>query len=138
MNSILVIESDEATRGAVCDLLQLEWSHLSIYAADSGESGIRLAQQKRPDLILIGGELPEMSGYQTARTLRQMPETSLTPLIAVTSSTFDRNSLTTSLCSTCNAWLLKPFSAQRLIQIIRPFTLHLPQIKQDHNGYLHP
>ncbi|MCA9977620.1 MAG: response regulator, partial [Anaerolineales bacterium] len=133
----LIIESDEATRGAICDLLQLEWPYLSMYTADSGESGVRVAQQKRPDLILVGSDLPGMNGYQTARTLRQMPETTLTPLVAITSSTFDRSQLMASLCSTCNAWLLKPFSAQRLIQIIRPFALHLPNLKQGHNSYLH-
>lgn len=139
MNSILVIESDEAARGAMCELLQLEWPHLVVYAADSGELGLKLARQEQPDLILIECDLPGISGYQTARALRQTPETQLIPLIAITSSKYDESQLATSLCSTCNAWLIKPFSAQRLIQIIRPFTRHLSQIEQSYhyNSYLH-
>ena len=138
MKSVLVIESDAATRGAICDLIQLEWPGFTIYSVENGEAGIILAQQHKPDLILIESDLPGISGYQTVSRLRQLAETSTTPLIAITSSNVIGNRPATELCSVCNAWLVKPFSGTRLIQILRPFTLHLAHMRRSnqYNGYL--
>lgn len=138
MNSVLVIEGDAATRGAICDLIQLEWPGFTIHSVDNGEAGILLAQQHKPDLILIESDLPGISGYQTVLRLRHMPETSTTPLIAITSSNVIGNKPATNMCAACNAWLVKPFSGQRLIQIIRPFTLHLAHMRRtnQYNGLL--
>jgi CheY-like chemotaxis protein len=43
-----------------------------------------LAQQERPDLILLDISLPGMDGYEVAHQLRADPELGRTPLIAVT------------------------------------------------------
>src|ERR1700732_4761528 len=52
--------------------------------AVNGADGIRLARQMRPDLIFMDIVMPGVNGYQATRTLVNDPETSLIPIIMVT------------------------------------------------------
>lgn len=122
MKSVLVIEHDGATRGTLHDLLKLEWPHVSVLTAENGPIGLALAQELRPDLIFLEGEIPGMDGYQTAKALRRMPETRLIPLIAITSTTYSDVEVMAGLANICNGWLLKPLSANKLVKVVAPFT----------------
>jgi PAS domain S-box-containing protein len=52
--------------------------------ARTGEAALREAQAFAPDIMLIDIALPDMSGHEAARKLRQMPETARSTLVAVT------------------------------------------------------
>lgn len=52
--------------------------------AMDGQSGLDLAIQRQPDLILLDIMLPKLDGYEFVRQLRQHPEISATPTVAVT------------------------------------------------------
>lgn len=121
---VLVIERDDATQEAVKDLLQIEWPHLSILKAQNGEQGLLLAKIQHPDLILLEGNMHSvggLNGIETARTLRRMPETQSVPMIALTTPVSQDNGIASGLSATCDAWLIKPFSAERLYQVVSPF-----------------
>lgn len=123
MKSVLVIESNDAIREAVNDLLLLVWPKLSILTAATASKGLHLAQEHQPDLILLEGEMAgTINGFQAAKVLRHLPETKEIPLIAFTSPAFDNEQIIDGLQETCNAWLHKPFSADNLLNVIRPFS----------------
>ncbi len=113
MKTVVVIENNAGTRTALHDLLKLRWPHLTVFTAENGPEGLRLAHMKRPDLILLDGELPGLDGYQTAKTLRHLPETSAILLIGLTT-----NQEATGLQNACDAFLLKPFTANMLLSAI--------------------
>jgi DNA-binding response OmpR family regulator len=55
-----------------------------ITAAD-GEEGLRLAQEQKPDLVVLDMLLPKLSGPEVLRALRKHPETASIPVMVLTS-----------------------------------------------------
>ena len=81
--TILYVEDNELNRKIVRDLLR-HTSYRLIEAPD-GETGITIALEQRPDLILMDVQLPKTSGIEATRQLRAEPSTADTPIIAITS-----------------------------------------------------
>jgi putative two-component system response regulator len=55
-----------------------------VKAAISGEVALRVAEQVRPDLILLDVMMPDLDGYQVCARLKRLSATALTPIIFVT------------------------------------------------------
>jgi two-component system cell cycle response regulator DivK len=81
--TILIIEDNEQNLYLATFLL--EKSGFEIESARDGTEGIAMANQIKPDLILLDIQLPEIDGYAVARALRQNPALKETPIVAVTS-----------------------------------------------------
>ena len=62
----------------------LEKSGFDVLVADSGEDGIRQAQNSYPDCILMDVVMPGMNGFQATRKLTQDPGTRNIPVIMIT------------------------------------------------------
>ena len=83
MATILVIEDNVQNLYLVNFLLEKQ-GHTVLQAA-SGAEGIAVAAVAQPDLILLDIQLPDLDGYAVAASLRQAPESSAIPIVAVTS-----------------------------------------------------
>jgi two-component system, cell cycle response regulator DivK len=81
---ILIVEDNEKNRKLVRDILQFKGYPL--LESESAEEGIKLAQEKKPALILMDFHLPGMNGIEAFKALRADPRTSSIPIIAVTAS----------------------------------------------------
>src|SRR5262249_28002511 len=81
--TILYVEDNEVNRRLVRDLLRR--TSYRLLEAPDGESGMAMARQEHPDLILMDVQLPKVSGIEATRTLRTEPGTAATPIIAITS-----------------------------------------------------
>jgi two-component system CheB/CheR fusion protein len=79
---VLIVEDNEDAADALRDLLELFGHQVDV--AHSGPSGVRLAREVRPDVVLCDLGLPGMDGYAVAAALRQDPMTHSARLIAVT------------------------------------------------------
>jgi len=80
---ILVIEDQEDNRTILRDLLTSVGYEL--IEATNGEEGVKLAEQEKPDLILMDIQLPVMDGYEVTRRIKADPALWHIPIIAVTS-----------------------------------------------------
>lgn len=80
---ILVIDDNVSVRYAMYELLNAEG--YDVMMAASGDDGIRLARQSRPDAVLLDIAMPGLDGYSVARVLRHDEQFRDTMLIAVTS-----------------------------------------------------
>lgn len=102
---ILYIEDNEQNFYLVNVLLNTRGYEV-LWARD-GQDGIAKTDQYKPDLILLDIQLPFMDGYEVARKLRNNPELSSTPIVAVTSyaMTGDREK---ALSSGCDGYIEKP------------------------------
>jgi two-component system cell cycle response regulator len=78
---ILIVEDDPPSRELMVYLLQAA-GHAVSSAAD-GASGLRLALDGRPDLVVCGVRLPAMDGCAVARALKAEPDYARIPLLAV-------------------------------------------------------
>jgi DNA-binding response OmpR family regulator len=80
--SILVIEDDELTRKALQRSLRLYG--FKAYLAKDGPAGLRLAQEKRPTLILLDWMMPEMDGLTVLTKLKHNKKTKHIPVFMLT------------------------------------------------------
>jgi two-component system, cell cycle response regulator DivK len=114
--TILYVEDNEVNRRLVQDLLK-PTSYRLIEAPD-GETGMAIARQERPDLILMDVQLPKVSGIEATRTLRGDPATSKTPIIAITSFALGGDE-EKAIAAGATAYMAKPYSPRDLLKLIR-------------------
>jgi signal transduction histidine kinase len=82
---VLLIDDDESARYLIKKMLgRLPWL---IDEAASGEEGLRMAREARPNLILLDLKMPGLSGFETLSRLKSDPLTRETPVVVVTSKT---------------------------------------------------
>jgi two-component system, cell cycle response regulator DivK len=81
---ILVVEDNDQSRKLVRDLLTFKG--YEIIEAETGEEGVRLAQERRPSLILMDIRLPGIDGIHALGRLRAEVATRGIPVMAMTAS----------------------------------------------------
>jgi two-component system cell cycle response regulator DivK len=79
---ILVVEDNPLNLKLVRDVLQ--FAGYDVIEAQSGEEGLRVAQQDPPDLVLMDLQLPGIDGIETLRRLREGSLGGDVPVVAVT------------------------------------------------------
>ncbi|MET8141274.1 response regulator transcription factor [Sphaerisporangium sp. NPDC005288] len=113
MAQLLLIEDDAAVRSALMRALT-ERGH-AMSSADSGMSGLRMAVDERPDLVILDLGLPDVDGYEVVRMLRAV---SPVPLIVATARD-DEHEIARVLDAGADDYLVKPFGAVQLDARIR-------------------
>lgn len=87
---VLVVEDDEATLKALH--LALEKANLAVLQAKNGVSGIVVALEKRPDLILLDILMPMMDGWEMLQQLREKDDWGkCVPVIILTNLSADED-----------------------------------------------
>jgi two-component system cell cycle response regulator DivK len=91
---ILVVEDNDKNRKLVRDVLTFKG--YEIIEAETGEAGVRLAQERHPRLVLMDIRLPGIDGIEALRQLRAEEATREIPIMAMTASvmTADRQKIT--------------------------------------------
>lgn len=115
---ILYIEDDTVTRMLVRRILESQG--YTVLEAEDGLSGLAIAQDAKPHLILMDLNLPDLDGYAVSTKLKQMSELQETPIIALTSNVMngDRER---SLVSGCDGYIPKPIDPHSLITQVEKF-----------------
>ena len=78
---ILVVEDNALNLKLIRDVLQV--AGFEVVEATTGEQGIVLAIESRPDLILMDLQLPGIDGTDALRSIRGDPRTHAIPVVAV-------------------------------------------------------
>ncbi len=112
MAHILIIEDNEQNLYLTTFILEKHGHRVT--AARDGAQGIHLAEELRPDLILLDIQLPVMDGYAVAAELRCNPALEQIPIVAVTSYAMagDRERV---LAAGCNGYIEKPINPDTLL-----------------------
>jgi signal transduction histidine kinase len=110
---VLLIDNDATMRELVQRILAKDDVDM-LYAA-TGQEGLRLATERRPDVILLDGLLPDQDGWAVLTAITTKLELAGIPVIVVT--TADERGLAETLGAT--AYLSKPVSAEELRAAIR-------------------
>jgi len=116
--TVLYVEDNEYNRKIVRQLLS-RTSYRLIEAVDA-ESGVELAREQLPDLILMDVQLPRMSGLDATRSLKADALTRHIPVIVITSYALsgDRER---AIAAGASGYLAKPYSPRELIALIHQF-----------------
>jgi signal transduction histidine kinase len=113
--TVLHIEDDPANRLLVRKLL--EAAGHEVIDAESGLEGIRLAEARKPDLVLVDIDVPDLDGYEVTLRLRGMPALEGTPIVAITAEG-DRE---TSIAVGADGFIQKPIDARRFPDAVQRF-----------------
>ncbi|APC19143.1 hypothetical protein BLL42_00320 [Pseudomonas frederiksbergensis] len=105
-NLILIVDDSVDTIRLLSGMLKDQGQ---ILFATSGETGIRLAQERQPQLILLDVEMPGMSGYEVCAALKGDPSTSGCAVIVITAHT-GVDSEVAALASGAVDYITKPFN----------------------------
>ncbi len=79
---ILVVDDDPGLRAMLEAALVA--SGYSVSLAETGKRGLEAVADDRPDLIVMDVTMPEMTGFEALRALRQDPDTRLLPVLMLT------------------------------------------------------
>jgi two-component system cell cycle response regulator DivK len=116
--TVLYVEDNEFNRKIVRQLL-VSTSYRLVEAND-GEQGVATAIDTKPDVILMDVQLPNLSGLDATRQLRQEPKTAEIPIIIVTSFAMSGDDVKAKEAG-ASAYLAKPYSPRELLALIRKF-----------------
>lgn len=115
---ILYIEDNFENRILVKRVLEVEG--YVVLEADDGPSGMRVAEQETPDLILMDINLPEIDGYEVTSRLRQNPSLAHVPIVALTANVL-KGDRERSLAAGCDGYIQKPIDVDLLPAQIAAF-----------------
>src|SRR5205823_11022556 len=106
---VLIIEDNDKNLKLVRDVLQVN-GFRTLEAMDA-ESGIELADDEHPDVILMDIQLPGMDGTQALAHLRSKPATADIPVVAVTAFAMAGDA-ERFMAAGFDAYILKPISVR--------------------------
>ena len=115
---ILIVEDNELNMKLLRDVLEA-YGYATITTGE-GAAALTLARDKRPDLILMDLQLPDISGFDAVRQLKDDEETRPIPVVAVTAFAMvgdERKALT----SGCDAYLAKPILLRDFLDLVEKF-----------------
>jgi two-component system, cell cycle response regulator DivK len=116
MSLILIVEDNEKNMKLVRDVLQAK-GYQTIEAV-TGEEGVRLGLELKPDLVLMDIQLPGITGIEALRQLRANGDTASIPVIAVTASVMqqDRKLITEA---GFDGYIGKPINLREFLDTVR-------------------
>lgn len=132
MTSILVIEDNQEVCENLLELLKEEG--FTAAGAPNANTGIRLAGESKPDLILCDILLPDRTGYDVLSWLRKDPLTSSIPVVFL-SALSDRDDIRRGMDLGADDYISKPFRRKDVLNAIQARLKHrLMLSSQAHQG----
>lgn len=118
MSVILIVEDNEKNMKLVRDVLQFKG--YTTLEAVTGEEGVRLAREGRPDLVLMDIQLPDIDGITALGRIRADPQTRKMPVIAVSASAMpdDQQRI---VASGFDAYVTKPINVKNFVETVERF-----------------
>jgi PAS domain S-box-containing protein len=113
--SVLVVDDNQDAADSVAALLQLR-SH-RVWVAYDGPSGLAIAAECSPDVVLLDIGLPGMDGYEVATRLREMNQTRSSIIVALTGYGQEEDRRRTEQAR-FDAHLVKPVDYETLYQLV--------------------
>lgn len=107
MDKILIIDDSTLARRVLEDILKDTYE---VITAVNGEEGITLAVEKRPDLILLDIEMPDMDGFEVLEHLKGRHETEYIPVIFLTGLIEPEYEERGFLCGAVD-YIIKPYNS---------------------------
>lgn len=116
---IIIVEDNELNLKLLKDLF--EFHGYRVITTRRGESALRLAREYRPNLILMDIQLPDISGTEATRRLKDDEQTRSIPIIAVTAFAMSGDEAKI-LASGCDAYVSKPFHVAEFLKLVERWT----------------
>lgn len=113
--TILIVEDSPDIAEPLADAFRFEGFEV-LLAVDAIQA-LQLASERRPDLILMDIQLPDMDGLSVARTLKSDPAVNRIPIVAMTAHEVGGDQVR-SMTRTCVGYAQKPVRPRDLINLV--------------------
>lgn len=116
--TVLVVEDNDLNMKLFHDLLEAH--AYNIIQTKDGMDALRLARQYRPDLILMDIQLPEVSGLEVTKWIKEDDSLKSIPVVAVTAFAMkgDEEKIRQG---GCEAYIAKPISVTNFLETVQRF-----------------
>ena len=121
---ILVVDDFDDTR-----LLLRTWLErkgFQVIEAENGHEAVSQAESKRPNLIIMDLEMPELDGLSATRKIRAVKDLEKVPVLAVSAYGAEQFR-DDALAAGCDEYVSTPFEPDALEKLIRSFVSPTPQ-----------
>jgi CheY-like chemotaxis protein len=106
MKKILIVDDVELNIDLLLQLLEDDYD---LVTAADGATAVQMAEQEKPDLILMDISLPVLDGYQATAQIKANPELAHIPIIALTAHAMSGDEKK-ALTAGCDGYLTKPLN----------------------------
>ncbi len=116
--TVLVVEDNELNMKLFHDLLEAHG--YNILQTKDGMEALRMAREHRPDLILMDIQLPEVSGLEVTKWIKEDDDLKSIPVIAVTAFAMkgDEEKIREG---GCEAYIAKPISVTSFLETVQRY-----------------
>ena len=115
---ILIVDDNATNRKLTRDVL--EFSGFGTLEATGGVEGVAIAQEHLPDLVLMDIRMPDLSGTEALKLLKEDSRTAQIPIVALTSSRM-RGDEESFLAEGFDGYLQKPISVREFPGQVRGY-----------------
>jgi two-component system, cell cycle response regulator DivK len=115
---ILIVEDNELNMKLLHDVLEAHG--YATIATGEGASALPLARRHRPDLILMDLQLPDISGLEAVRALKDDAATHDIPVVAVTAFAMVGDERK-ALLGGCDGYVAKPIQLHDFLEVVKRF-----------------
>lgn len=116
--TVLIVEDNELNMKLFRDLLEAHG--FNTLQTKNGHEALDLTREHHPDLIILDIQLPEVSGLEVTRWIKEDESISNIPIVAVTAFAMkgDEEKIREG---GCEAYMAKPISVSRFIETVKNF-----------------
>jgi len=114
---VLYVEDNPANMRLVEQILK-QFPEVELLGEETAESGLEVAAERLPELILMDINLPGMDGFQALAELKKQEKTQHIPVIAISANAMDSD-MQRGLDSGFDGYLTKPLNLQEFMSMIR-------------------
>lgn len=116
MAKILAAEDERDIRDLIA--FTLRFAGHEVTTATNGEEAVSMAEQVKPDLILLDVRMPRMNGYDACRAIKANPSLKDIPVVFL-SAKGQESEVQAGLQAGAEEYILKPFAPDQLIERVR-------------------
>ena len=129
--TVLVVDDDETSRELVSTLLGR--AGMSTVGAANGEEAMAAARRHAPKLVILDVRLPDISGYEVCRQLRDEFDQQVA-IVFVSGERTESFDLAAGLLLGADDYVVKPFSADELLARVRRRLPSPDEAPPEHTG----
>ena len=116
--TVLIVEDNDLNMKLFCDLLDA--NGYQTIKSTTGKDALKLVKTKLPDLVLMDIQLPDVSGLDVTRQIKDDAKIKDIPVIAITAFAMkgDEEKIRQG---GCEAYMSKPISVPKFLKMVRSF-----------------
>src|SRR5262249_54891072 len=116
-----ILNVDDYIPGRYARTKILQQAGFSVIEAGTGSETFQAVADHRPSLILLDVNLPDMTGFEICRKLRDNPDTGAAPIIHISASSVQNVHMVNGLEAGADAYLVEPVDSTVLVATVRAF-----------------